>query len=133
MKVIPIAVQAGITGFESPAAEYTQLPLSLDELLVEHPNATFIGKASGDSMQGVGIFDSDILVVDRFVQAQHLDVVISNLNGELICKILDKKNRQLLSADERYQAVPINDYDDFSLEGVVVKSVRCFRPSHVLG
>ena len=133
MKVIPIAVQAGITGFESPAAEYTQLPLSLDELLVEHPNATFIGKASGDSMQGVGIFDSDILVVDRFVQAQHLDVVISNLNGELICKILDKKNRQLLSANERYQAVPINDYDDFSLEGVVVKSVRCFRPSQALG
>ena len=133
MKVIPIAAQAGITGFESPAAEYTQLPLSLDELLIEHPNATFVGRASGESMQGVGIFDNDILVVDRCVQSQHLDVVVANLNGEFICKILDKQNRQLLSANEHYQAVAINDYDHFSLEGVVVKSVRCFRPSQLLG
>ncbi len=133
MKVIPISAQAGITGFESPAAEYTQLPLSLDDLLIDHPSATFVGKASGDSMKGVGIFNNDILVVDRKVQSNHLDVVVANLNGEFICKILDKKKRQLLSANEHYQAVPINDYDEFSLEGVVVKSVRCFRPSPLLG
>ena len=60
MKVIPIAAQAGITGFESPAAEYSQLPLSLDELLIEHPNATFIGRASANSMRDVGIFDVTI-------------------------------------------------------------------------
>ena len=53
MKVIPIFAEAGISGFESPAAEYKELGLSLDQLLIKHPNATFIGQANGDSMQGV--------------------------------------------------------------------------------
>ncbi len=83
MNIIPIFASAGITGFESPASDYRQLPLSLDELLVEHPSATFIGKASGESMQGVGIFDGDILVVDRHVTARDGDVIVANLNGKL--------------------------------------------------
>lgn len=49
MKVIPIYIEAGISGFESPAAEYKELGLSLDQLLIRHPNATFIGQASGQS------------------------------------------------------------------------------------
>lgn len=65
MKVIPIYIEAGISGFESPAAEYKELGLSLDNLLIKHPNATFIGQASGQSMVGVGIFDGDLLIVDR--------------------------------------------------------------------
>ncbi len=133
MKVIPIFAQAGITGFESPAAEYTQLSLSLDELLVEHPSATFIGQAKGESMQGVGIFDDDILIVDRHITAQHLDVIVANLNGEFVCKIIDKQRRQLLSANEHYQAIAINQYDEFSIEGVVARSIRCHRPSTILG
>ncbi|MBM7072650.1 S24 family peptidase [Shewanella sp. 202IG2-18] len=132
MKIIPIAAQAGITGFESPAAEYSQLPLSLDELLIEHPNATFIGRASGNSMRDVCIFDNDILIVDRHVQSQHLDVIVANLNGEFICKVFDKENQKLLSANGYYQAVTITSFDDFSFEGVVVKSIRCFRPASVL-
>ena len=60
MRVIPIPAHAGITGFESPAAEYSQLRLSLDDLLIEHPSASFIGLAQGESMQDVGIFDINI-------------------------------------------------------------------------
>ena len=56
MNIIPIRARAGITGFESPAEEYRQLPLSLDELLIDHPSSTFIGRANGDSMEGFGIF-----------------------------------------------------------------------------
>lgn len=88
MNVIPIFASAGITGFESPASDYRQLPLSLDELLVEHPSATFIGRASGESMQGVGIFDGDILIVDRHVTARDGDVIVANFNGEFVCKLL---------------------------------------------
>lgn len=63
MDVIPIFTSTGITGFESPTAEYSQLAFELDELLIEHLSSTFIGRACGDSMQGVAIFapkiDSD--------------------------------------------------------------------------
>ncbi|WP_299007485.1 translesion error-prone DNA polymerase V autoproteolytic subunit [uncultured Shewanella sp.] len=132
MKVIPIYIAAGINGFESPAAEYLQLSLSLDELLVEHPSATFLGFAKGDSMQELGIFDNDILIVDRHVKVNQYDVIVANLNGEFVCKQLDMHRRLLLSANHAHQAVRVNDYDQFSIEGVVTRSVRCHRPSPVL-
>ncbi|MUK38228.1 translesion error-prone DNA polymerase V autoproteolytic subunit [Aliivibrio fischeri] len=130
MNVIPLHASAGISGFESPAAEYSQLSFDLDELLIEHPSSTFIGRASGDSMQGVGIFDGDLLIVDRYVTVQSNDVIVANFNGEFVCKILDTQRRLLVSANEKYQTVPINDYDTFTIEGVVTRSIRCHRPSY---
>ena len=127
MKVIPIYIDAGISGFESPAAEYKELSLSLDELLIEHANATFIGLASGDSMQGIGIFDGDLLIVDRAEAAKHTDVIVANYNGNFVCKLIDKTNKQLLSASKSHQAVSISDADTFQIEGVVTRSVRLHR------
>lgn len=132
MKYIPITASAGITGFESPASDYLQLPLSLDTLLIDHPNATFIGQADGDSMQGVGIFNGDILIVDRHLQVRNNDVIVANFNGEFICKIIDIERRLLLSANEKHQDIEITKHDQFTVEGVVIRSIRCHRPSHLL-
>ena len=132
MNVIPLLASAGITGFESPATDYLQLPLSLDELLIEHPSATFIGSASGESMQGVGIFSGDILIVDRHVQVKNKDVIVANYNGEFICKILDIPNKLLLSANKPFHEIQIMQHDTFTLEGVVTRSIRCHRASHLL-
>ena len=132
MNIIPISASAGITGFESPAAEYSQLRCTLDEILIEHPSSTFIGKASGDSMEGVGIFDGDLLIVDRHVTARQYDVVVANLNGEFVCKLLDVRQRMLVSANDKIKPVFINDLDSFSIEGVVIRSIRCHRPSYLL-
>jgi DNA polymerase V len=132
MKFIPITASAGITGFESPASDYLQLPLSLDALLVEHPSATFIGKADGQSMQGVGIFSGDILIVDRHVTAKDFDVIVANFNGEFICKIINIRERLLLSANPQFKTIPINEDDQFTIEGVVIRSIRCHRASQLL-
>jgi|TARA_B100001059_G_scaffold41789_1_gene33631 DNA polymerase V len=127
MFVIPIFIEAGITGFESPAAEYTELGISLDELIIKHPNATFIGLASGESMQDVGIFDGDLLVVDRAENVSTGDVIVASYNGTFVCKIIDKKNRLLISASKNYQSVYISENDDFKLEGVVTSSIRLHK------
>ena len=127
MFVIPIFIEAGITGFESPAAEYTELGISLDELIIKHPNATFIGLASGESMQDVGIFDGDILVVDRAENVSTGDVIVASYNGTFVCKIIDKTNRLLISASKNYQSVYISEDDDFKLEGVVTSSIRLHK------
>ncbi|WP_300482557.1 S24 family peptidase [Shewanella sp.] len=132
MRIIPIYASAGLTGFESPAEEYRQLGLSLDQLLIIHPNVTFMGFARGDSMQGVGIYFGDLLIVDRHETARDGDVIVANFNGEFVCKILDKTSRLLLSANEQFQPQPIHDYDTFSIEGVVVSSIRCHRQSPLL-
>ena len=132
MRVIPIPAHAGITGFESPAAEYGQLAMSLDDLLVEHPSSTFLGMAQGESMQDVGIFDGDMIIVDRYETARHGDVIVANFNGEFVCKILDTHHRLLLSSNQKFHPVTIHEYDDFSIEGVVTRSIRCHRQSPLL-
>jgi DNA polymerase V len=124
MKVIPIYIEAGISGFESPAAEYKELGLSLDQLLIRHPNATFIGQASGQSMQGIGIFDGDLLIVDRSLTAKNGDVIVANFNGCFVCKLIDKPQARLLSASNKHAPVNIRPEDDFQLEGVVTRSIR---------
>lgn len=78
MKVTPIYAQAGISGYESPAAEYKEPGLSLDQLIIKHPNATLIGQASGYSLQWAGIFDGNILIVDRSLTAKNGDVIVAN-------------------------------------------------------
>lgn len=127
MKVIPIKVEAGISGFESPAAEYKELGLSLDELLIQHPNATYFAVASGQSMLGVGIFDGDLLIVDRAETVKNNDVIVANFNGGFVCKIIDSVNMILLSAEAQYPPIKIRSGDEFQIEGVVTRSIRLHR------
>lgn len=129
MKVIPILIEAGISGFESPAAEYKELGLSLDQLLISHPNATFIGQASGESMVDVGIFDGDLLIVDRSLSVNNGDVIVANYNGCFVCKIIDKQQARLLSASKNHSPVKISPEDDFQVEGIVTRSIRLHQKS----
>ena len=132
MNIILLSASAGITGFESPATDYYQLPLSLDELLIQHPSSTFIAKAQGRSMEGVGIYDGDILIIDRHVKVQNQDVIVANYNGEFVCKIIDLYRRQLTSASAGHPPVLISSASAFTVEGVVVRSIRCHRNSDLL-
>ncbi|ALQ10360.1 MULTISPECIES: S24 family peptidase [Pseudoalteromonas] len=129
MFVIPIYIEAGVCGFESPAAQYTELGVTLDELLIKHPDATFIGIASGNSMQEVGIFEGDLLVIDRAEPVKNGDVIVANLNGLFVCKLLDKTNARLLSASSLHKPVQLTSADEFQLEGVVTLSIRMHRQS----
>jgi DNA polymerase V len=65
LQFIPLKAQAGFTGFESPAAEYTQNDLDLGQLLIDHPTATYIGYAEGESMIDAGIHSGDLLIISR--------------------------------------------------------------------
>lgn len=128
MKFIPIYASAGITGFESPAAEYAELALSLDQLLIDHPNATYLGFVEGDSMRGNGIFPNDLLVVSRAEKVMDGDVIVATLNGNFVCKIASIKKKALLSSAPGHTAHIISDGDDFTVEGVVTRSIRLHRP-----
>jgi DNA polymerase V len=129
MKVIPLKIKAGISGLELPAVEYTELDLTLNQLLIENPDATFIGRASGNSMVDVGIFDGDLLIIDRKVEITQNSVIVANYNGGFVCKLLNINKRELVSASKDYDAVYISPNDEFQIEGVVTKSVRLHRPA----
>lgn len=132
MNIIPIYISAGISGFESPAAEYKELGLSLDELLIENPNATFIGLAQGDSMEGYGIYEGDLLIVDRSKKVKHLDVIVANYNGCFVCKVIDMHTRSLLSSSRNHKPVLISSADTFQVEGVVPYAIRVLQANQRL-
>jgi DNA polymerase V len=121
-------MSCSLTSWESPAAEYVELGVSLDSILVNNPNATYLAYANGDSMENVGIYNGDLLVIDRKPQVQYLDTVIVSLNGAFMCKIIDVRQRLLLSANATYAPIPIHSEDTFSIEGVVIRSIRLHKP-----
>lgn len=111
-------------GFPSPADDYIDKSLDLNEYLIKHPAATFYCRVVGESMKEVGIFEGDILIVDRSLEPRHGDVVLAVLDGELTCKILDARRARLLPANSQYAPIAIAQYGELVIEGVVVSSIR---------
>jgi DNA polymerase V len=111
-------------GFPSPAEDYVDRPLDLHEHLVEHPAATFFCRVAGHSMEGHGIYDNDLLVIDRAVEPRHGSVVVAVVNGELTCKCLDMQKRRLVASHPDYPAIPITETLELIIEGVVTYSIR---------
>ena len=122
------AVQAG---FPSPADDYKESALSLDEHLIKHPAATYVARAAGDSMEGIGIFDKDLLIIDRSLEPKNGDIVIAAVDGELTCKQIDTIRRQLIAHNPNYPPIMLSDDQDLVLEGVVIASIRYHRACHV--
>jgi len=114
-------------GFPSPADDYLENALDLHKHLITHPSATYYVRAQGDSMINFGIFDGDLLVVDRALQPVHGDVVVAALNGELACKVLDLKHRQLISGNDSFSPIPLPEDCDLIIEGVISASIRYHR------
>lgn len=128
MKLTPLFGHGVACGFPSPADDHKEAPLSLDEHLITRPASTFLARANGDSMRELGIFDKDLLVIDRSLGAVHGDVIVVALDGELTCKVLDRRRGRLLSANEQYPPIPVLEDQDVLVEGVVKASIRYHRP-----
>jgi len=79
-------------GFPSPADDYVETQLDLVEHLIHHPSATYYIRVKGDSMQGLGIDDGDLLIVDRSLEPKHGYTVIAAVDGELTCKRLEQRD-----------------------------------------
>ena len=117
-------------GFPSPARDFTEGTIDLNEELIPHPNATFIVRARGDSMVGSGIYPGDLLIVDRSIKPQNESIIIAVLDGELSVKILRLKNKQvnLSSSNKNYADVPVSEEMDFTIWGVCTNVIHNLTP-----
>ncbi|MBV9389942.1 MAG: translesion error-prone DNA polymerase V autoproteolytic subunit [Chroococcidiopsidaceae cyanobacterium CP_BM_ER_R8_30] len=113
-------------GFPSPAEDYIEGQLDLNQYLIKHPAATFFVRVAGDSMVGAGIHSSDILIVDRVLEPKHGSIVIAVINGELTVKRLHLKDERilLLAENDDYHPLEINEYTDFEIWGVVTNVIH---------
>jgi DNA polymerase V len=125
---IPLYLDSVPAGFPSPAQDYVERALDLNELLVKRPAATYFVRAQGDSMIEAGIHPSDILVVDRSLEARHGDIVIAALNGELTVKRLETRPQaRLVPMNSAYAPIDIPEEADLELFGVVTNVVHSLR------
>jgi DNA polymerase V len=113
-------------GFPSPADEYLDGPLDLNDLLVKKPAATFFVRAKGDSMIDEGIFEGDILIIDRSVQPRSGQVVLAVINGEFTLKRLIKNGAQIILQPEnpKYNPIQVTAEMDFQVWGVAVHCIH---------
>lgn len=118
---LPLYLASVAAGFPSPADDFIDKRLDLNEHLIEHPEATFFVRVHGDSMREAGIGEGDILVVDRAKEPAHNKIVIAALNGELTVKRIRKQGRRLFLAPENSAFTPIEITEgmDFHVWGVV--------------
>lgn len=122
---IPFFLDRVPAGFPSPAQDYVEQTLDLNELCIKHPAATFFVRAEGDSMIEAGIYPNDILVVDRSLQAVHGDIVIASVHGELTVKQLELKPKtRLLPRNNAYHPIEISESSELEVFGVVTNVVR---------
>jgi len=113
-------------GFPSPADDYIDRALDLNEHLIRHPAATFFVRVSGDSMVGAGIHPGDILVVDRAEEPSHGKIIIAALNGELTVKRLSRHHDRIYLTPENpvYAPIEVTSEMQFEVWGVVVHVIH---------
>ena len=124
---LPLVLSSVEAGFPSPADDYIEGELDLNELLVEHPSATFYVRVTGDSMVNAGILPEDILAVDRALNAKNNDIVIAVINGELTVKRLVKRRDghiELHPENDSYSIISFIDGSEFEVWGVVSGVIR---------
>lgn len=115
-------------GFPSPAEDYIECGLDLNEFMVVHPSATYFVKVSGDSMMDAGIFNGDYLVVDRAIEPVSGAIVVAILDGELTVKRLYRKGSvvELRPENASYQPIHLTHGSELLVWGVVSGVFRKF-------
>ena len=119
--VTPFFVDSVSAGFPSPATDYLENKLDLNEYLVKHPAATYIVKANGSSMVDAGILFGDLLIVDRSITPRNESIVIASVFGDLTVKKIRKKNTSLflVSANSDYPSIEVKEEMECFIWGVV--------------
>ena len=122
---IPLFVSKVKAGFPSPAQDYVERTLDLNELCIRHPNATFFVRVEGDSMIDAGIYDNDVLVVDRSLDAEHGDIVVAAVGGEFTVKELcTRPSLMLLPRNATYKPIRPRNGEELNIFGVVTNVIR---------
>ena len=118
---IPMFLVKISAGFPSPATDYMENKLDLNEHLIKHPAATFIVKTSGFSMIDAGIHSGDLLIIDRSITPQNNNIVVASIFGDLTVKKLKKKKNTLflVSASDHYPSIEIKEEMECFIWGVV--------------
>lgn len=109
------------TGFGAAADDYAEKGIDLNEQLIRNKPATFFFRMKGDAMREAGIFDNDVLIVDRSLKLMNGKIIVAILNGELLVRRFHKNfsSAFLIPENNRFKTINLAEFSDFALWGVV--------------
>ena len=118
---IQVFIDRVSAGFPSPASDYVECKLDLNEHLISHPAATFIVRVNGASMEDSNIQSGDLLIVDKSLIPKNNSIVIASVFGELTVKLLKKKHNAmfLVSSSSNYPSFEVKEEMDCFIWGIV--------------
>ncbi len=123
---IPLLNFSVSAGFPSPADDYTEENIDLNEYLIKNPFSTFFIRVKGDSMVNSGIQNQDLIVVDKSLIAKPGDIVIAMIDEKFTVKRLEKKNNELYlkAENQNYPDLNLKNYENIQIWGVVIYSIH---------
>lgn len=126
---IPLVAEKVSAGFPSPAQDYIDKKVDLNEHLIRNPNATFLVRVASLSMRDAGINIDDILIVDRSLDAKHNDIVIALIDNDFTLKRLKIKQGicWLKAENPDFDDIHLTEFQDSMIWGVVTSSIKHFR------
>ncbi|MBO6222944.1 MAG: translesion error-prone DNA polymerase V autoproteolytic subunit [Bacteroidales bacterium] len=135
--VLPLADGGIKAGFPSPAQDYLEGGIDLNQELVKNPSATFFGRVSGDSMTGVGIEDGDLIVIDKGLSASEGDIAVCFVDGEFTLKRIHVEKNEggvdgedvlwLVPENPKYRKIKVTPDQNFKIWGVVTYAIKKIR------
>ncbi len=125
-RLFPLATEKISAGFPSPAEDYMEPGIDLNKYLINNPISTFFLRVSGNSMNNAGIYNNDLLIIDRSINPSPGDIVVALLDGEFTLKrLIKKENNYYLRADkENYPAIDLYEYIDIQIWGVAIYTIH---------
>ena len=125
---IPLLADSVSAGFPSPADDYTEENIDLNEHLISNPFSTFFLRVKGESMINAGIKDKDLIIVDKSLIAKPGDIVIAMIDGEFTIKRLSIKNNELYlkAENHNYPDFKFKNHIDVQIWGVVIYSIHSY-------
>ncbi len=121
---LPLFADQCAAGFPSPAQDYVEKTLDLNEFLIRHPSATYFVRASGESMVEAGICDGDLLIVDRSIKPTHGSIIIAAVEGEFTVKKLALRPRLALVPMNPAFSTLYPNPDELDVFGVVLHVIH---------
>lgn len=126
---VPLFLHGLCAGFPSPADDFLDQSIDLTRLLIRNPPSTFLWRVDGHSMIDAGIFDGDLLVVDRSLKPRHRDIVVAIVHGERSLKrlLLDGDRPRLAFENKSFPAYSLPEMAEVEIWGVARCNVHWLR------
>lgn len=115
-------------GFPSPADDFNELKIDLNEYLVRNPSSTFYGRINGDSMRDLGIFEGDLAVIDRSLDLVNNKIALCWVDGGFTIKTVRMENKEcwLIPANANFKPIQITEENQFIVWGIVTFIIKKF-------